>query len=185
MPIMRSGLVLIDWQKGFRHCAYWGRRNNPMAEKNASALLRHWRNEARPVFHVRHDSSEERSPLRPDGPGNEIEDFAKPVAGERVYAKCVNSAFIGTALESDLRAAGIEQIVVSGLTTDHCVSTSVRMAANLGFAVSLVGDACYTFERNTPGGRRLSADLVHDAHLASLDGEFAQVVGTDWLLAGD
>jgi nicotinamidase-related amidase len=57
------------------------------------------------------------------------------------------------------------------------------MAANLGFAVTLAGDSCFTFDRRTPDGATLAADAVHQAHLASLHGEFATVTDTDAILA--
>lgn len=171
-------LVLIDWQKGFRDRAYWGARNNPDAERNAARLLQHWRGKGWPVIHVRHDSTNPESVLRPGQAGNEIEDFARPLPGEPVYAKSVNAAFIGTALEPDLRARRIDQLVFSGVSSDHCVNTTVRMAANLGFQATIVADACYAFERRAPDGRKLDAQTIHDAHLASLRDEFARVSTT-------
>ena len=175
-------LIIIDWQKAFRDEAYWGPRNNPQAEKNGARLLDHWRAKGWPVIHVRHASTEERSPLRPGLAGYEFEDFNTPMDGEPVYTKQVNSAFIGTTLEADLRARGLSDLVFIGVTTDHCISTSVRMAANLGFTATLVGDACFTHERTGPDGQKLSAQTMHDAHLTSLHNEFAVVVCTDELL---
>jgi nicotinamidase-related amidase len=146
-------------------------------------LLARWRARAWPVAHVRHASSEAGSPLSADAPGFAFMDFAAPAAGEPVYVKQVNSAFIGTRLEEDLRADGVRRLVVCGLTTDHCVSTSVRMAANLGFEVTLVADACATFARQTPDGAVIAAEEVQRVHLASLHGEFARVRQTAEVLA--
>lgn len=177
-------LLLIDWQKGFRDRAYWGPRNNPDAEQNAARLLAHWREKGWPVIHVRHDSVEPKSVLRPGLPGNELEDFVAPRPGEPVYSKSVNAAFIGTTLEADLRAEGIGELVVSGVSSDHCVNTTVRMAANLGFDVTVVADACYAFERRAPDGRKLDAQTIHDAHLASLRDEFARLSSTAQVMDG-
>lgn len=177
-------LLLIDWQKGFRDRACWGPRNNPDAEQNAARLLEHWREKGWPVIHVRHDSAEAESVLRPGQAGNEIEDFVAPRPGEPVYGKSVNSAFIGTSLEADLRAGGIEELVCSGVSSDHCVNTTVRMAGNLGFEATIVADACYAFERRTPDGRKVDAQAIHDAHLASLRDEFARVADTAQVIAG-
>ena len=58
---------------------------------------------------------------------------AKPLPGETECSKTVNSAFIGTGLEAYRHERAIDSLVVVGLTTDHCVSTSVRTAGNLGF----------------------------------------------------
>ena len=183
MTTAQNCLILIDWQLGFRDLEYWGPRNNPQAEKNATRLLQHWRANGWPVMHVAHASTQENSVLRPGHPGHEFEDFACPRDGEPVYMKSVNSAFIGTSLEHDLRARNLLDLVFCGVSSDHCVSTTVRMAGNLGFRPTLVADACYAFERITPDGRAISAEAVHDAHIASLNGEFAQIATTDQILS--
>lgn len=175
-------LLLIDWQNGFQDSRFWGPRNNPEAEANTGRLLEAWRSRDWPVIFVRHDSIEPASPLRPGQSGNDFLDSLAPRREEPVYVKHVNSAFIGTGLEEDLRARQSSRLVFCGISTDHCVSTSVRMAANLGFDVMLVGYACYTFDRLLPDGERVAADTIHAAHLASLHGEFARVVNTGDLI---
>jgi len=169
-----AALLLIDVQQGFDD-PRWGARNNPEAEQRIADLLAAWRSAARPVIHVQHLSLEPSSPLREDAPGHGFKREAQPRRGEPVFQKHVNSAFIGTELEAHLRRAGIGALVLAGITTDHCVSTTARMAANLGFEVTVVEDATATFERRGPDGTQYSADLMHRAALASLHGEFAAV----------
>jgi nicotinamidase-related amidase len=161
----------------------WGTRNNPAAEAHIAELIAAWRGARRPVIHVQHMSTVPDSPLRPELPGNAIRPEARPVGDEPVFRKTVNSAFIGTGLEAYLRREGITSLVVVGLTTDHCVSTSVRMAANLGFDVAVVEDATATFERTGPDGAIYSADEMHRVALASLHGEFAEVRSSADVLA--
>lgn len=179
---MTAALLIIDVQQGLDNPAF-GERNNPQAEAQMARLLTAWRERGWPVLHVRHDSVEANSPLRPELPGNAIKPEVLPLVGEPLYTKSVNSAFIGTGLEAHLHERGIEQLVVVGLTTDHCVSTSVRMAANLGFNVTLISDATATFERTGPDGIHYSAEQMHGVNLASLDGEFCRVISTEAVLA--
>jgi nicotinamidase-related amidase len=159
-----------------------GRATNPDAEQKISALLVAWRKTQRPVFHVQHLSTFENSPLRPDLPGCEFKEIVQPLKSEPVFQKRVNSAFIGTQLEDALRKAEVQTVVMVGLTTPHCVSTSARMAGNLGFEVYLAGDAIAAFEIVGPDGTRYSAEEVHKFSLATLHDEFARVVDSKMLL---
>ncbi len=175
-------LLLIDYQEAF-HDARMGPRNNGHAEGNAARLLAGFREAGLPVIQVRHDSVEPGSLLAPGEAGNAVMAFAVPLPGEPVIVKSVNSAFIGTGLEKLLRDKGIGRLVIAGVTTDHCVSTTTRMAANLGFAVTLAADACFTFDRRAPGGEMVPARTVHEVELAILSGEFAQIGTVDGVLA--
>jgi len=174
-------LLVIDVQKGFED-PKWGKRNNPQAESNIARLLEAWRHSGRPVIHVQHCSKEPHSPFRSDSPGNAIKEIAKPVQGELIIQKSVNSAFIGTDLESHLKKQRITGLVIVGLTTDHCVSTTARMAGNLGFTTFVVSDATATFDRFGPTGKKYEAADVHEVNLASLNQEFVTVVDTESMI---
>lgn len=178
-----AALILVDIQTGF-DAASWGERNNPDAEARAAALLSAWRARRDPVVHVRHVSTEPGSPLA--GAGTRFKPQVAPVEGETVIGKSVNAAFIGTTLEDRLRGLGVQDLVLCGLTTPHCVSTTARMAANLGFSVRLAHDACAAFATNADmswcGGEPMPPQAVHDAAVAHLHGEFAQALSVADLL---
>ncbi len=176
-----AALIVVDVQKGFDEPS-WGRRNNLLAEENIAKLLEAWRRTRRPIYHIQHQSTEPHSTLRPNYVGSEIKDIVKPLAGEPLIQKNVNSAFIGTDLEARLRGAKQGTVIITGLTTDHCVSTTARMAANLGFTTLVVSDGTATFERTSHTGRHYSAEEIHESALTSLNGEFATVVDTASLL---
>src|SRR4029077_5744891 len=93
----------------------------------------------------------------------------------------VNSAFIGTDLKERLDNAGISKLVIVGLTTNHCVSTSTRSAGNLGYETFLVSDATATFNKRGVDGQNFSAELIHETALASLNNEFATIVTTAFI----
>jgi nicotinamidase-related amidase len=207
----KTALIIIDVQNGFLHPTYWGTsRSTPRCEENIERLLKAARtyNSNIPadsahsilITHVLHHSTSLESQLHPskqiESGGQTLRNIdplecAKPLAGEPIWTKNVNSAFIGTGLEALLRENGVRQLVICGLTTDHCVSTSTRMAANLrivdvmgedgqvvdGGEIVLVGDACATHARG-----KFDAETVHQVSLASLDGEFAEVHGADLVI---
>ena len=175
-------LILIDIQKGFDNLEYWGgQRNNQNAENNASELLKLWRENNLPVFHIKHCSLNPASMLNETNEGNEFKDIVKPIDDETIIKKCVNSAFIGTDLKEHLDNAKISKLVIVGLTTDHCVSTTTRMAGNFGYDTFLVSDATATFNKKGLEGQDFSAELIHETALASLNKEFATVVTTDFI----
>jgi nicotinamidase-related amidase len=177
----RAALLLIDWQEGM-HDPKWGPPNNPDAEKKAERLLATWRGLGWPIYHVQHISKEPNSVFRAERPGSALMRFAVPRSGEQLIQKHVSSAFIGTDLERQLRSAGLDTLVLTGMQSDHCVSTTARMAGNLGFTVYLVEDATATFDRVGHDGKVYRAEDLHANNLASLHGEFATVVSTTQVL---
>ena len=182
-----TALLLVDVQQGVHDLAHWGgpsgRRNNPDAEANMAALLAAWRARALPVIFTRHDSRQAVSPLKLSQPGGAFIEALAPVPGEVVIGKDVNSAFIGTALELELRRRAIGRLLVVGFFTNFCVDTTVRMAGNLGFDTYLGHDACATTNRVDLDGVDHEPELVHAMAIASLHGEFCTALATRQALA--
>ncbi|KEK22637.1 cysteine hydrolase family protein [Bacillus gaemokensis] len=176
-----AALILVDIQKGFDD-SYWGQRNNIHAETNMELILQTWRKTNRPVIHVQHISNKEDHPLRKESSGSEFKDFATPLVDEPVFQKNVNSAFIGTNLEIYLREHNYDTAVIIGLTTDYCISTSVRMAGNLGFLTYVISDATATFDRIAYDENYYHAEDIHNIALVSLHEMFATVLTTDKLI---
>jgi len=176
-------LILIDIQKGFDDEPYWGgTRNNPAAEENAKKLLDFWRANNLPLFHIQHLSVNPISKLNINNPGNEFKTIVQPLSGEIVIKKSVNSAFIGTDLKEQLDINGIRTVIIVGLTTDHCVSTTTRMAGNYGYETYLVADATATFGKKGIHGENYDGETMHRTALAQLNEEFATIVYTNALI---
>lgn len=74
--------------------------------------------------------------------GHDLIDELQPLPGEPVIDKPGYSAFAHTDLELLLRNRGITELIISGVTTEVCVSSTLRSAVDLGYACTLVSDAC-------------------------------------------
>jgi len=178
----KPALLLIDIQKGLNDLAYYGgHRNNPRAEEQAAKILAFWRAHKLPVIYVKHNGTPP-SPLSKGAPGNDFMEIIRPIKGEPIFEKEVNSAFIGTELDGFLKKEKIRHLVLVGLTTAHCVSSTARMAGNFGYDTYIISDATATFDTLGSDGQHYDASLVHDVCLANLNKEFASILDTTSLL---
>ncbi|KAI1752453.1 isochorismatase hydrolase [Xylaria castorea] len=190
-----TALLLIDIQQGFNEPPYTG-RSTPNFEANITKLLTAFRAaESTHVIHICHHSRFEDTPLHLSQPGVQFMEYAAPQPGEVIRSKDVNSAFIGTDLESVIRGLGIQRLVVVGLTTGHCASTSVRMTSNLRVVdhshggittgrtppgeIILVSDATAMYNWTTTEGKVYDGETLHTMNLATLDNEFCVVRTTE------
>jgi nicotinamidase-related amidase len=178
-----SCLLFIDVQVGVNVLQHWGgetgRRNNPDAEDKMRSLLKSFRDSGNQVAFTRHDSREAASPLKLSlDTGRQI-DGLEIEGNDIVVTKDVNSGFIGTSLEVQLRRAGIRRLVVAGFFTNFCVETTVRMAGNMGFDTYLVEDACATTNRVGLDGVDHEPEVVHQMAVASMHGEFCSAISTE------
>ena len=177
LDLDRAVLLPIDMQQAFDGSP-WPRRWNQDVDANGRALLAAWRSAGRPIIHVRHDSVQPGSTLAPDTPGNAFRPGFEPRDGEPLVTKSVNSAFIGTDLDLRLKRLGAKHVVAFGISTDMCVSTTVRTGSNLGWDMVLVPDACDCFDLPDGAGGTISAEEVQRAHVATLAFEFCRAVPT-------
>ena len=136
-----------------------------------------------PVIHVQHLSTEPDSTYKPGQQGCDFKDEVKPLKGEKIVQKQTNSAFIGTDLETYLKANNLHHLIITGVITNNSVEATARMAGNLGFDTVVVEDATATFDKEDIRGRWVTAESVHALSLANLQGEYARILSTDDVLA--
>lgn len=175
-------LIIIDVQKAFQ-LPDWGERNNIFAEENMRILLEEWRKRERPVFHIQHVNKENaQSMFYERAETVNFKEEVQPLLGEVVIQKFVNSAFIGTNLEEQLRKNKCNAIIGCRINDKSLRGNYDTNGRNLGFTTYLVSDATATFNRKGLDGKEYSAEDIHNMTLVNLHEEFATIVTTKEVL---
>ena len=173
-----TALVIIDIQNDYFAGGAMELEGSDAAAQNASGVLKKYRENGAPIIHVRHTSVRPGSTFfLPGTKGAEIHASVAPAAGETVIEKNFPNAFRNTGLKEILEKRNIQNLVVAGMMTHMCVDASVRHAADQGFKVTLLGDACAT-RAQSYGGEKVPARQVHAAFLAALNGFYASVINS-------
>lgn len=174
-PLADAVVVLIDYQNEYLD----GPLALPETEApldNARRLLAAVRAAGARIVHVAHKGApgglfDRAAPRGGFIPGLEPED------GEAVVEKTRPNGFSGTDLAARIGAAGTP-IVVGGFMTHNCVSSTVRAALDLGYPITIVGDACASRDLPAFGGGVVAAHAVHAATLAALADRHGRVAFT-------
>ena len=173
-----TALIVIDIQNDYFPGGAMELEGADAAGAKAGEAIARFRKEGKPVIHVRHLSVRPGSTFfLPNTKGVEIHASVKPTGGETVIEKNFPNSFRNTNLKDVLEKQGIKNLVVAGMMTHMCVDASVRHAADLGYKITLLGDACAT-RAQAYGGEKVPARQVHAAFLAALNGFYAKVVNT-------
>ena len=166
-----TALLLIDIQNFYFEGQ--GALVEPMhAAEKAARLLGHFREEGGLVIHVRHESSS----------GGDIHRIVAPEAGEKMITKKSVNAFKDTDLLDFLKKKGVKKIVACGMMTHMCLEAAVRAAADLGFQITVIADACATRDLQFSGHTVKALD-VHISTLATLSRYYGEVKDTASFLA--
>ena len=173
-----TALLVIDIQNDYFSGGAMELEGAEAAAARARGAIETFRARALPVFHVRHLSVRPGATFfLPGTRGAEIHDLVRPRNGEAVVEKNFPNSFRATPLQRALEEQGIKHLAVAGMMTHMCVDATVRHAADLGYAITLLGDACATRAQSF-GGDTVPARQVHAAFLAALNGFYAKVVSS-------
>lgn len=171
-----AALIVIDIQT-----FYFPEGMVPLSEPEAAAsqaakVIAAFRAAGRPVIHVQHLPKDVDNP-DPTGIQKQyrIHPDVLPKEGETVIGKHHANSFRDTELLGILQKLGIKKLVVTGMQTHMCVEAAVRAAADYGFEVTVVHDACATRDLEFDGST-VPAAQVHAVALAAMNGNYAKVV---------
>ena len=173
---MPRALLLVDIQRDYFPGGAYPLVGSDAAADAAAGALARFRASAEPVIHVQHvwDAPDAQF-FRPDSPGVAHDPRVAPAGDEPVIVKAKPNAFLDTELERRLRASGTDELVVAGMMTSMCVDATVRAAVDLGFSVTVLGDACAAPDLEH-GGVEVPGTHVHAAFLAALADGYATVI---------
>jgi nicotinamidase-related amidase len=180
---MTKALLLVDVQNDYFPGGAMPLDDMDRAAANAARLLAAFRERGLPVVHVRHLSVRPGATLFLRGTtGAEIHAAVTPRAGEPVVEKNFPNAFRATDLESRLRAAGAEHLVIAGAMSHMCIDATARAAFDHGFKCTVAEDACATRGLEF-AGRSLPARDVHAAFMAALAAPYAKIASAEACVA--
>ncbi|MFL5332664.1 MAG: cysteine hydrolase family protein [Geminicoccaceae bacterium] len=173
-PLAEAALVIVDAQGEYREGKLPLEGIGPAMERLAS-LLAAAREAGTPVIHVAH-KGRPGSLFDREGPGGAILPEVAPRLGEPVVEKGLPNAFAGTDLQARLQAAGRRELILAGFQTHMCISATARAGLDLGWRVTVAGDACATRALPDPmGGAAIPGPEIHRIALAELADRFAVV----------
>jgi nicotinamidase-related amidase len=176
---MTKAIVLVDIQNDYFPGGKVELAETERFIKNAAALLARCRQKAIPVFHVQHISTRPGAPAFVTGTaGAEIHPAVAPSAGESVIQKHYPNSFRDTDLYEQLKSRSIQELIICGAMSHMCIDATTRAAFDLGFACTVVEDACTT--RNLQfQDTVVEAGKVHAAFMAALAYIYAKVVSVN------
>ena len=178
----KTALLIIDMQREMQARLDSGRAAvNPEAGAAITALAAACREKGVAVVHVRHHDADPASPLHADAPGAQPMPCDEAWPGEAVFVKSTSSAFASTDLATHLRGNGITRLIITGAVLGFCVTSAVRAAADLGFAVILPRDAVLSFDLPMMG---LSAEEIAKVTFGLLRADFATLSTSADVIAG-
>lgn len=180
---MKEALLLIDIQND-----YFPREKMELigmedAAEKAAALLKAFRTAGKPIFFIRHLSTRpEATFFIPGTPGADLHTSIQPLPEETIIEKNFPNSFFQTELLFRLKEADVTKLVICGAMSHMCIDTTVRAAKELGFACTVISDACATRDLKFKN-ELVPAHAVHTAFMAALDGIFADVMTAEEYLA--
>jgi nicotinamidase-related amidase len=181
LDLDEAALIVIDIQEFYFPGGMVPLVDPEAAASRAAKVIESFRQVGRPVIHVQHLPKDVEAP-DPTGIRKQyqIHPTVLPVKGETVIGKHHANSFRDTELLSLLRDLEVTRLVIIGMQTHMCVEAAVRAAADLGFEVVVVHDACATRDLEFEGCK-VPAAQVQAAALAAMSGSYATVVSADEL----
>ncbi|MNJ11808.1 Streptothricin hydrolase [compost metagenome] len=181
----KHALIIIDIQNDYFPGGKWALDGADRAADNAARILAATRAKGDLVVHVRHEFESADAPFfTPGSEGAQIHPKVAALPSEPVVLKHKVNSFLNTELKALLDEHKVEAVTVIGSMSHMCIDGFTRAAADFGYAVTVIHDACASRDLEF-NGVTVPAAQVHAAYMASLAFAYAQVIATEEYLAGN
>lgn len=179
----KRGLIVVDLQKEYLPTGKLPLSGIESAVANAVRVIADARDKGWPIFHIRHEFVNGEAPVFiPGSEGVEIQPAVAPAEGEPVIVKNYVNAFRDTDLRQQLGAHDVDEVVIVGAMSHMCIDAAVRAAADMGYLVTVLHDACATLDLEFQG-MTVPAAHVQAAMMAAFEFGYGAVTSTDEYLA--
>lgn len=179
----QRAIIVVDLQNEYLPTGKLPLVGLDAALANAARIIAAARASGDLLVHVRHEMASPDAPVfTPGSDGVQIIPAVAPAPGETVIVKNYPNSFRGTALQQTLQQQGITQLVVIGAMSHMCIEATSRAGADLGYAVSVIHDACATKDLAFEG-TQVPAAQVHAASMAALAFSYASLHSSEAYLA--
>lgn len=178
----KQALIVVDIQNDYFPQGKWPLVGADAAADNAARLIAVFREAGDSVVHIRHEFTSDDAPFfTPGSEGAELHPKVRNRANEPVVLKHFVNSFRDTELKSVLDEQGITDLVVIGSMSHMCIDGITRAAADMGYDVTVIHDACASRDLEF-NGLTVPAAQVHAAFMSALSFAYATVVSTDQFL---
>ncbi|WP_460120437.1 cysteine hydrolase family protein [Pseudomonas sp. S2_C03] len=179
----KQALIVVDIQNDYFPQGKWPLAGADAAADNAARLIETFRSVGDSVVHIRHEFTSHEAPFfTPGSEGAQLHPKVLNRTDEPVVLKHFVNSFRETELKSILDEQGIKELVVVGSMSHMCIDGITRAAADMGYAVTVIHDACASRDLEF-NGVTVPASHVHAAFMAALGFAYAKVVSTDEFIA--
>jgi nicotinamidase-related amidase len=177
-----TALIVVDIQNDYFPGGRWPLKGAEAAADNAARIIQASRDAGHTVIHVRHEFTSADAPFfAPGSDGAKLHPKVVNLGQEPVVLKHFANSFRETRLETLLEEQGIEDVIIIGAMSHMCIDATARAAADLGYNVKVIHDACATRDLEF-NGATVPAAHVHAASMSALGFAYADVVSTEAFL---
>ncbi len=179
----QTAVIVIDIQNEYFPGGKMPIPDGMKALQNSKRIVEFAHKNGMPVFFVRHLGAADGPLFAKDSRFAEFHKDLQPGKNDRVISKTTPSSFVGTDLQQQLDALGIKQLIVTGLMTHMCISSTARDAVPLGYSVIIPEDATATRDLATWDNKVVDHKILQQSALAAVADVFAEIKTTDAVLA--